>query len=163
MNPASAAADVATVLDALAPRAEVVVGMSFGGLVATALSSLRPDLVRRIVLVDVTPAVNKKKASKIIAFVSGPAHFNSFEALLARTVEFNPTRSVALLRRGILHNVQQRPDGTWVWRHARFRQKQSLARIDHQRQHDPEAYAYLWDALGACVVPCLLVRGMRAQ
>ena len=36
-------------------------------------------------------------------------------------IEFNPTRSESSLRRGILHNAEQREDGTWVWRYARHR------------------------------------------
>ena len=41
-DPAAAAEDVAQVLQALAPRATAVVGMSFGGLTAIALSKQRP-------------------------------------------------------------------------------------------------------------------------
>ena len=54
-------------------------------------------------------------------FVNGPASFDSFEELLDRTMEHNPTRSESSLRRGILHNAVQREDGSWVWRYARFR------------------------------------------
>ena len=41
--------------------------------------------------------------------------------LLARTIEFNPTRTESSLRQGILHNAMQLEDGSWVWRYARFR------------------------------------------
>ena len=60
-------------------------------------------------------------------FVNGPASFASFDELLARTMEFNPTRSESSLRRGILHNAVQRDDGTWVWRYARFRTEPAAA------------------------------------
>ena len=46
--------------------------------------------------------------------------FADFDELLARTIEFNPTRSESSLRRGILHNALQRDDGSWVWRYRRF-------------------------------------------
>ena len=49
------------------------------------------------------------------------ASFEDFDTLLARTIEYNPTRTVASLRRGILHNALQRDDGSWVWRYARLR------------------------------------------
>ena len=61
------------------------------------------------------------KARHIVDFVNGPPTFPSFDDLLARTIEFNPTRSVSSLRRGILHNAVQLDDGSWVWRHSRRR------------------------------------------
>jgi pimeloyl-ACP methyl ester carboxylesterase len=148
------AADVATAIRALAPDALAVVGMSLGGITTLALADVAPELVRAIVLVDVTPAVSAEGAAPIIAFVDGPPSFDSFDDLLARTITFNPTRSESSLRRGILHNAVQREDGSWVWRHARF---------PHLRTGDavPPDFARLWDVVGESTVPLMLVRGMR--
>jgi pimeloyl-ACP methyl ester carboxylesterase len=101
----------------LAPSARVVVGMSLGGLTSIALADRAADLVRALVLVDVTPGVNREKASAITQFVDGPEHFASFDEILERTIAFNPTRSEASLRRGVLHNAVQLPDGRWRWRY----------------------------------------------
>jgi pimeloyl-ACP methyl ester carboxylesterase len=84
----------------LAPGALAVVGMSLGGLTTLALYDHAPDLVRRIVLVDVTPGVNGQKSAAISAFLDGPAGFDSFDDILARTIEHNPTRTASSLRRG---------------------------------------------------------------
>ena len=111
-------ADLARVVAALAPDAAGVVGMSLGGLSSIALAAHAPELVRALVLVDVTPGVNAEKSAPIHAFVNGPESFANFDELLARTIEHNPTRSVSSLRRGILHNAVQREDGSWVWRYA---------------------------------------------
>jgi len=150
------AADVATVIEALAPAARGVVGMSLGGLTSLALADSRPDLVPKLVLVDVTPGVDKDKAAPIIAFVNGPATFDSFEGILAPTNEFNPNRSEASLRRGILHNAVQQEDGTWVWRWARFRQPAP--------EGAPPAVAPdfddLWEEVSRLSMPVILVRGM---
>ncbi len=97
---------VAAAVAKLAPRAAAVVGMSLGGLTALALAALRPDLVRRALLVDVTPGANAVKAEPIVAFVAGPESFASFDEILARTIAHNPTRSVSSLRRGVLHNAR---------------------------------------------------------
>jgi pimeloyl-ACP methyl ester carboxylesterase len=157
-GPRAAAEDVAVAIDALAPNAQAVVGMSLGGLTSIALSALRPDLVRALVLVDVTPGVDDKKAKDIIDFVDGPPSFPSFDDLLARTIEFNPTRSESSLRRGILHNAAQQEDGSWVWRWARFRRD---AAPDATRpMHE---FENLWDAVSRLQVPVMLVRGMRPQ
>ena len=117
--------DLATVIAELAPDARGVVGMSLGGLSSLALAAHAPELVRALVLVDVTPGVNAEKAAPITNFVNGPASFDSFDELLARTIEHNPGRSESSLRRGILHNAVQREDGSWVWRYARFRTEPS--------------------------------------
>ncbi len=113
------AVDVAEAIAALAPDAAAVVGMSLGGLTSIALAERRPELVRRLVLVDITPGVDRAKAKAITDFVRGPATFASFDDILARTVEHNPTRTESSLRRGILHNAEQLDDGSWRWRYRR--------------------------------------------
>src|SRR5215470_4923918 len=51
------ARDVAAVVRAAAPSARGVIGMSLGGLTGIALAGLAPEVVRALVLVDVTPGV----------------------------------------------------------------------------------------------------------
>ncbi len=147
---ASHALDLERAIEQLVPRALPLVGMSLGGLCAILVASRRHDLVRSLVLIDITPGVNAEKSRHITDFVNGPRSFDTFDELLARTIEHNPTRSVSSLRRGALHNAVQRPDGTWVWRH---------------QQHAPPiltapATGDLWELLGALAIPVTLVRGM---
>ena len=145
--------DLATVIAELAPEARGVVGMSLGGLSSIALAAEAPELVRALVLVDITPGVNAEKAAPITNFVNGPASFDSFDELLARTIEHNPGRSESSLRRGILHNAVQREDGSWVWRYARFR----TGPPGPPRTRTSETW---WDAISGLTVPLLLVRGL---
>lgn len=152
--PGSMADDVAMAVTELAPQAAAVVGMSLGGLTAIALAARHPSLVRRLVVVDITPGVNRDKAAAVVDFVSGPATFPSFDALLERTVTHNPTRSPASLRRGLLHNAEELPDGTWAWRHH-------LGRGGIHRP-DPAQYHSLWAELGMIEVPVTLVRGAES-
>ena len=147
------AADVAVAIEQLAPEARAVVGMSLGGLTTIAVADTRPELARSVVLVDVTPKVEGPGAAAIIAFVAGPERFADFDELLARTMEFNPTRSESSLRRGILHNALQLEDGSWVWRYRRFTDDAGVRSLPAEE---------LWDALGRLAVPVMLVRGMRA-
>ena len=143
--------DLATVVAELAPDARGVVGMSLGGMSSIALAAHAPELVRALVLVDITPGVNAEKAAPVTNFVNGPASFDSFDELLARTMEHNPTRSESSLRRGILHNAVQREDGRWVWRYARFRTEPGSAVPD---------FADWWDAVSGLRIPVLLVRAL---
>jgi pimeloyl-ACP methyl ester carboxylesterase len=141
---------------ALAPHARLIVGMSLGGLSSVALAARAPDLVARLLLVDVTPGVDGEKASAIVAFVAGPQSFASFDELLARTMEHNPTRSESSLRRGILHNAKTGPDGRWVWRYDRFEFQDDPAAAEQARVPH---FGALWDELGAVTAPLMLVRG----
>jgi pimeloyl-ACP methyl ester carboxylesterase len=150
------AADVATAIRALAPDARAVVGMSLGGLTAIALAAVAPELVRKLVLVDVLPGIKAQRARHITDFTSGPPSFASLDELLERTAQFNQGRSRSSLRRGILHNAEQQPDGTWVWRWARHRLPAAPS-----GQGTDTRYEQLWEALSAVTGPVLLARGMR--
>ena len=131
----------------------VLVGMSLGGLTATAVAARRPDLIRSLVVVDVTPGVNADKAKAIHDFIAGPQHFPSFTEIFDRTVEFNPTRTAASLRRGILHNAHRVADGpdagSWEWNYDR----RSMTESEMPPMVD------LWEDVGAVRCPYLLVRG----
>jgi pimeloyl-ACP methyl ester carboxylesterase len=143
----------AVALRRLAPGAGMVVGMSLGGLTAIALAARRPELVRKLALVDVTPGVDREKAAPIAAFIAGPESFESFDEILARTIEFNPTRSVSSLRRGVLHNAVERADGRWVWRYQRPRLAEGAAIAEM-----PD-FATLWEDVSKLKCPLMLVRG----
>ncbi len=150
-RPQSLTEDIAHTTTTLAPHATTIVGMSLGGLTALATLATAPELARRLVLVDITPGVNQEKAAPIIAFVGGPEEFESFDAILERTMAFNPTRSRSSLVRGVLHNAREREDGSWVWRYDR----PTEARLGdvHGRFSD------LWDAVSALDHDLLLVQG----
>ncbi|HET7722261.1 MAG TPA: alpha/beta hydrolase, partial [Acidimicrobiales bacterium] len=67
--PALMADDVAVAVRELAPSAAAVAGMSMGGLTALCLAAQHPDLVRKLVVIDVTPGTDHQKAEPIIAFI----------------------------------------------------------------------------------------------
>ncbi|MGC8462948.1 MAG: alpha/beta fold hydrolase [Acidimicrobiales bacterium] len=146
--------DVAVAVRRWAPQARAVVGMSLGGLVALALAARQPDLVRHLVLVDITPGVDRRKSASVAAFLAGPESFGSLEEMVERTIAFNPSRSESSLRRGVRHNAVRRSDGRWTWRHQLGRPDgggtQDLADVD---------FSGGWDDLGRVAAPVTLVRG----
>jgi pimeloyl-ACP methyl ester carboxylesterase len=151
-TPARLADSLAAAVAELAPRAAGVVGMSLGGLAAIRLAAQHPELVRRLVVVDVTPGTDHHKAAAIISFIDGPESFASYEEILDRTVAHNPGRSMSSLRRGVLHNARERADGRWGWRYDRIRPS-----ADGSLDFSP-----LWDDVSAARAPLLLVRGSRS-
>ena len=168
-SPRVLADDVATVITALAPRPQMLVGMSLGGLTSLQVATHHRSLVQALMLVDITPGVNRAKSKAVIDFVDGPQAFPSFNALLERTMQHNPTRSESSLRRGILHNAHQLDDGSWAWRYDRG----THARTADDDSPDPAAgdglaaagdglaaaMSPLWDDFGQLSCPVALVRG----
>lgn len=146
----SHAADVEWALVQLLSGPRPLVGMSLGGLTAIVVAAARPDLVRSLMLIDITPGVNAAKTHHITDFVNGPVSFGDFDELLARTVAHNPTRSLSSLRRGILHNAVQRPGGSWVWRHQQHPASSLVA----------PPVPDLWSVVSTLTMPVTLVRGM---
>lgn len=170
-DPFANAEDLASALCALAPHARLVVGMSLGGLTSIALTRV-PDLVGRLVLVDITPGVTAEKAKAVHDFIAGPQSFPSFAEIFERTVEFNPTRTHESLRRGILHNAHRLPDGSWEWNYDR-RPIAELTDLDGSESGAGSTGAAsgadttvgalpgpaLWEAVAEADCPLLLARG----
>jgi len=152
-RPQLIADDIAHTIATLAPGASTLVGMSLGGLTAIATVARRPRLVERLVVIDVTPGVNREKASVVTNFIAGPESFASFDEILERTVLFNPTRSEASLRRGILHNAHELDDGSWTWRYDRFT-PEGLDDVDQLTHFDD-----LWADIESIEHPMLFLKG----
>ena len=127
----------------------LLIGMSLGGLSATAVAAAAPELIRSLAVIDVTPGVNNDKAKDVIAFIAGPQTFPTFGEIFDRTVEFNPTRTATSLRRGILHNAHRMADGSWEWNYDRRPMDVERLRIG----------VNLWEDVSATTCPYLLVRG----
>ena len=142
------------VLRELAPDAELLVGMSLGGLTALRLAVAAPDLVRRLLLVDVTPSAPERHTEMTdaqkgtVALVQGDRTFPSFDAMLDVTVAAAPHRDRESLRRGVFHNAKRLDDGTWTWRYDSFRTGDGFER--------------LWDDVPRLTTPTTLVRGANS-
>ena len=117
---------VAAVIEQAAPAARAVVGMSLGGATVIRLAATRPDLVRRAVIVDVTPNSGVRSRALepaergAVALVSGPPTYESFEAMAAAAVAASPGRPRSAVERGVRHNARRLPDGRWTWRYDLF-------------------------------------------
>ena len=146
---------VASVIDQAAPAARAVVGMSLGGATAIRLAATRPDLVRRAVIVDVTPnsGVRSRVMSQAdrgaVALVSGPPTYDSFAAMAAAAVAASPNRPRPAVERGVRHNARRLPDGRWTWRYDLFGDRPAAVG-DHTA---------LWADVSAITVPVLLALG----
>jgi pimeloyl-ACP methyl ester carboxylesterase len=148
-RPHQLAEDLAVLVEEVCDGPVVIVGMSLGGSTVSSLAARRPDLVSRVVAVDITPNPSSEAVKDIHDFVAGPQTFPSFGEILDRTVQFNPSRSESSLRRGIVHNAYRNADGSWQWRYDR-RDRDGAPAVERP---DP------WSEIEAIAVPYLLVRG----
>jgi esterase len=150
-SPQHNAAAVAPVLNELAPHADLVVGMSLGGLTAIGLGAIAPHLVRELVLVDVTPSALRRHAEMTkeqlgtVALVQGDREFPSFAAMLELTTAAAPHRDPKSLRRGVFHNSRRLDNGSWTWRYDTIRE---IPDFDS-----------LWGDVDGLSAPITLVRG----
>jgi pimeloyl-ACP methyl ester carboxylesterase len=99
--------------------------MSLGGLTLIHLAATRPDLVRQTVLVDVAPGSAQAVAAMTardrgtVELSFGPRSFATREEMIDAAVASSPRRPASAVRRGVIHNSKQLPDGSWAWRYDR--------------------------------------------
>ncbi|MGV0625181.1 alpha/beta fold hydrolase [Mycolicibacter minnesotensis] len=150
-SPQRNATAVTPALRELAPEAELVVGMSLGGLTAIRVATTDPQLVRRLAIVDVTPSALQRHAQLsatdrgVLALALGDRTFPDFGSMLAVTCAAAPHRDPESLRRGLLHNTRRLPDGRWTWRYDTIRSVGD--------------FAELWTDVAAITAPTTLIRG----
>lgn len=170
------AADVAAGMAAWTDRPQVLVGQSLGGLTAAAVAASRPDLVERLIVVDITPGLDPNAgAAQIRAFFAGPTDWASRDELVDRALSFGlggGTREKAA--RGVFFNSRVRPDGRVEWKHhfahlaaaaAAQQESSSGAAGDAPAGGDDAVAAVLgeagWEDLAAVKAPLTLLRGER--
>ncbi|WP_243227073.1 alpha/beta fold hydrolase [Microbacterium sp. CIAB417] len=157
------AQDVVPALESWTRVPQVLVGHSLGALTATAVAAARGDLVRSLVLIDLTPGVDPAAGpAQMRAFFSGPTDWADREELVERALSFGLGGSREAAARGVYLNSRVRPDGRVEWKHH-FAHLAAAAASDTGASA-PDAMRELlavsgWDDLAAVRGPITLVRG----
>ncbi|MBV9579480.1 MAG: alpha/beta hydrolase [Chloroflexi bacterium] len=158
------ASDVKSLTQLLGLDHFLLVGHSMGGMVALTYAETAAPTLRALVLVDSAPGERNPPppaatpgANNVFNFMAGPAELDSVEDFVERAMAFNPARDRRLLRRSLLHNLRQLPDGRWTWKYDRAQ----ILRRD--RAAMAASRRALWDGLSAVTVPTLLTRGARSE
>ena len=149
--------DVKGVADGLGLDGFVLVGMSMGAINALAYATHYPETLSALVLIDAGPNVRRPGSSRIRDFVNGGAEPATLEAIIERALAFNPRRDPLILRRSLMHNLRQQPDGNWTWKYDR----QRFQRMGGE-QHVAERRG-LADGLTKITCPTLVVRGAESD
>lgn len=169
------APDVAAGIAAWTDRPQLLVGQSLGGLTAAAVAATSPDLVRELVVVDITPGISPKGGpAQLREFFSGPTDWASRDELVDRALAFGLGGSRAAAERGVFHNSRVRDDGRVEWKHhfarlanaAALRQAQGAEGAQAQGPETSDADALTavlegsgWRDLAGVTAPLLLIRG----
>ncbi|HYI51926.1 MAG TPA: alpha/beta hydrolase [Microbacterium sp.] len=163
------APDVATGIDAWTAGPQLLVGQSLGGLTAAAVAASRPDLVRELVIIDITPGVDPHAGpTQIRDFFAGPSDWSSREEMVDRALSFGLGGSRAAAERGVYLNSRKRPDGRFEWKHHFARLAAGAARASEAAAPtaQPDAVSGVlsatgWDDLAAVSAQVTLIRGDR--
>jgi pimeloyl-ACP methyl ester carboxylesterase len=142
------ASAVAEAIRSFAPRARLVAGTGLGGLTALALRRRHARLLPGLALVNTLPGNDTARAWKR----SGPERFTSRADALAALAARRPEHSRQALRRELLYELNQGPDGSWGWRHH---PGNLTASPDHGLLPSAEP---LWNELSLLDTPVALVR-----
>ena len=150
-NPVVAFDDIGGVIEQLGLRSLIIIGLSMGGRNATYFTAKRPELVQKLVTVDVGPEISARAA----AAPPGPPEpetWESIEQAAQHLHRANPRAGIHYYRWVVSHSLRQRPDGALVWKwHPSIKDRRTQGDVDW------------WTVVRAITVPTLLLRGAESH
>ncbi len=160
------AADVAVGIAEWTSRPQILVGHSLGGLTAAAVAASHPDLVRELVVIDITPGVDPNAGpTQIREFFAGPTDWATRDELVERALSFGLGGSRRAAERGVFLNSRIRADGRVEWKHhfAHLAAAAAAADPTDKSPHQDAVAGVLsqsgWDDLATVTSPITLIRG----
>jgi pimeloyl-ACP methyl ester carboxylesterase len=110
-----------------------------------------------LVLIDIAPEISTTGSLRIRDFINQDRELDSVEDFVERALKFNPMRNRQLLRRSLLHNLRQLPNGKWTWKHD---PKRIPKNFENERD---DRRTMIMDNASAIVCPTLVMRGARSD
>ena len=128
-----------------------LIGLSMGAHNALAFAIRYPEMVERLISVDVPPTIRLPRDRQVLVG-SDPARagFESIDAAFAAERPVYPLSSEEVVMHRVRHNLKQREDGRWVWKHS----------PDVAVHWNPED---LGNAIRAIRCPTLILRGGESE
>ncbi len=151
--------DIEGFIDQLGINRTVTVGQSMGGLNSIVYAGRGGERLAAMVIVDVGPELSLAGTSRIGDFIRNSPESKSIDDFVAKALEFNPRRDPVLLRRSLLHNLRQLPNGNWTWKWDPNRMRGSSSQInDHIA-----GMRRLWTDVEKIDRPTLIMRGAKSD
>jgi pimeloyl-ACP methyl ester carboxylesterase len=144
--------DVAAFVRALGLERIALLGLSMGGRNAYMYAALHPDVVERLVIVDIGPEPSPLGRDRARRRAEAQSVFESPEEAFQAARAANHRPSDENLRHRVTHNLTQRSDRMWT-----FRYDPALTSAERPvRRPDPSV---LWPLMAKISCPTLLLRG----
>jgi pimeloyl-ACP methyl ester carboxylesterase len=128
-----------------------LLGLSMGGLVAIDYAGKRPAALRRLVIVDIAPEIERQGSNRIQTGQKQSDVFESREAAFETQRAANPIPPADHLRHRVHNNLMALEDGRFTWRYDR-----ALRDVRELKFRPPEEG---WASCAAIGVPTLVMRG----
>jgi len=139
--------DISGVVEQLGLASFVLVGLSMGGRNGMYFTSKRPDLVQKLVVVDIGPEISRR-AAEAPAGPPEPDTWESIEQAARHLHRANPYPGIHYYRWVVSHSLRERPDGSLVWAwHPSVKERRTQPDIDW------------WAIVRAITPPTLILRG----
>lgn len=150
--------DLKVFVNSLQLKNIVLVSLSMGGWVSLIYASENPNLISRLILVDIAPepspeALQFLKTSR----PSPPLEFDTFNKAYQWSRLGEPRASDARLYHDVLNRVKQREDGKWIWKADPV-----LFNVPIMDHTDPKYISHYWKCLKAIECPILEIRGKES-
>lgn len=149
--------DILTIVNSL-DKTPILIGASMGGMISLTALHYHPNLAKALILVDVSPKVEKKGTDRIFAFMSAkPEGYESLESVYEAVKAYLPHRKNIGSLDGLKKNLRKLPNGNYGWHWD-----PAILTIWMDESNDitrKETEIFLTNALINLQIPALLVRG----
>jgi len=139
-------------------KTPIFIGASMGGICSLAALHYYPSIAKGLILVDVSPRIEKKGTDRIFAFMSAkPEGYASLEEVQAAVRAYLPKRKNIGSLNGLKKNLRQLPNGrySWHWDPAMLKVWQGKTNdVTNKETED-----FLMNTLVNLNIPTMLVRG----
>ena len=143
--------DIFGVVGQLGLGSLVLVGLSMGGRNAMYFTSRRPDLVQKLVVVDIGPEISRR-ATEAPAGPPEPDAWESVEQAAQHLYRANPYPGIHYYRWVVSHSLRTRPDGTLEWKwHPSIKERRVQGDVDW------------WAVVRSITPPTLVLRGAESR
>ena len=149
--------DIESIIQTL-DKVPILIGASMGGICSLAALHYHPNLAKGLILVDVSPRIERKGTDRIFAFMSAkPEGYASLEEVQAAVRAYLPQRKNIGSLNGLKKNLRLLPNGrySWHWDPAMLKVWQGKTNDVTQKETED----FLMNALVNLTIPSMLVRG----